>query len=66
MFGWHPCDSELGSNPQAQDWFLKIWVSGLVDSEINCANSLVVVSCLFMHTFFNGPLAVHISIFVND
>ena len=21
MLGWHPCDSELGSNPQAQDCF---------------------------------------------
>ena len=30
MFGWHPCDSELEFNPQAQDWFffnmgLSIW-----------------------------------------
>ena len=24
MFGWHlPCDSQLGSNPQAQDWFFE-------------------------------------------
>ena len=23
MFGWHSCDSQLGSNPQAQDWFFK-------------------------------------------
>ena len=23
MFGWHPCDSELGSNPQAQNWFFE-------------------------------------------
>ena len=24
MFGWQPCDSELGFNPQAQDWFLNM------------------------------------------
>ena len=24
MFGWHPCNSELRFNPQAQDWFLNI------------------------------------------
>ena len=23
MFGWHPCDSEIGFNPQAQDWFFE-------------------------------------------
>ena len=23
MFGWHPWDSELGFNSQAQDWFFE-------------------------------------------
>ena len=32
MLGWHPCDSELRFNPQAQDWFLNM---GQCDTEIN-------------------------------